>query len=93
MVGALAIVSGKLHNPSLMELNPSIAFAFYGVAWSVSGALARQYWMFAVTVAAFAITLLLALVIGTPYLSLVLGIGLFATLLVPGIKLALPAAG
>jgi hypothetical protein len=87
MLGAVAIAAGKLHLPQLMETNAFIAFAFYGTAWFVSGALSRQVWMFVVALAAFATTLLLAALIGTPMEVLALSAGLLLTLAVPGIVL------
>ena len=87
MLGALSIAAGRLHQPQLMEANAFVAFAFYGTAWFVSGALSRQVWMFVVALAAFAITLLLAVLIGTPNEVLALAAGLVLTLAVPGIVL------
>jgi len=87
MLGALAIAGARLHVPQLMEANAFVAFAFYGTAWFVSGALARQAWMFAVALAAFAITLLMAALIGTPAELLAFTAGLVLTLAVPGIVL------
>jgi len=84
MIGALAITSTKLHVPQLMEANAFVAFAFYGTAWFVSAALARQAWMFAVALAAFAITILMAALIGTPAQLLAFAAGLLLTLTVPG---------
>ena len=87
MLGALSISAGRLHLPQLMEANAFVAFAFYGTAWFVSGALSRQVWMFVVALTAFAITLLLAVLIGTPSEVLALAAGLLLTLAVPGIVL------
>jgi len=87
MLGAVAIAAGRMHLPQLMETNAFVAFAFYGTAWFVSGALSRQVWMFAVALAAFATTLLLAALIGTPMEVLALSAGLLLTLAVPGIVL------
>jgi hypothetical protein len=88
MLGALAIAGNRMNVPQLMEANAFVAFAFYGTAWFVSGALARQAWMFAVALAAFAITLLLAALIGTPNELLAFAAGLVLTLAVPGFVLA-----
>jgi len=91
MIGAVAIAADRLNVPQMLELNALVAFAFYGVAWSVSAALARQRWMFAVGLAAFAITLLLAFMLHSSGELLVFGAGLLLTLFVPGIKLMLPS--
>jgi hypothetical protein len=88
MLGALAIASNRMNVPQLMEANAFVAFAFYGTAWFVSGALSRQVWMFAVALAAFATTLLLAALTGTPAQLLAFAAGLFLTLTVPGFVLA-----
>jgi hypothetical protein len=88
MLGALAIASGRMNAPQLMEANAFVAFAFYGTAWFVSGVLARQAWMFAVALAAFATTLVLAMLIGTPAQLLAFAAGLVLTLSVPGFVLA-----
>jgi hypothetical protein len=88
MLGALSIAGARMNVPQLMEANGFVAFAFYGTAWFVSGALARQVWMFAVALAAFATTLLLALLIGTPAELLAFAAGLLLTLTVPGFVLA-----
>lgn len=85
------ILNARFHNPALLNLNALTAFAFYGAAWSVSGALARQRWMFAIAAAAFAIVLLLAFVSGTPAELLVFGAGLLITLFLPGVKLMFAA--
>ena len=87
MLAALAIAGSRLHQPQLMQANAFVAFAFYGTAWFVSGALSRQVWMFVVALAAFATTLLLAALIGTPMEILALAAGLVLTLAVPGIVL------
>ncbi len=92
MLAAVAIASSRLHDPSLMNVSAFTAFAFYGAAWAVCGALARRTWMFAASAAAFVITLLLALASGTAEQLLVLGAGLLATLFVPGVKLMLQAS-
>jgi hypothetical protein len=86
-LGALSIMSARLHDPALMNANLFTTFAFYGVAWSVSAALARQRWMFAIAVAAFACALLLAVFLETPNEILVFGVGLIVTLFLPGLKL------
>jgi hypothetical protein len=87
MLGALAIAGRRLNVPQLMEANAFVAFAFYGASWFISGALARQVWMFAVALAAFAITLLLAALSGTPAQLLAFAAGLLLTLTVPGFVL------
>ena len=87
MLGALAIASSRLGMPKLMEANGFVAFAFYGTAWFVSGALARQVWMFAVALAAFGTALLLALLIGSSAQLLAFTAGLLLTLTVPGFVL------
>ena len=89
LIGAIAIASARLSDPWMLELNALVAFAFYGVAWSVSAALAHQRWMFAVGLAAFAITLLLAFMLRTSGELLVFGFGLLLTLFAPGVKLML----
>jgi hypothetical protein len=93
MLIATLILNARLHDPMLLNLNALTAFAFYGAAWSVSAVLARRHWMFAVSAAAFAITLLLALVSGTPAEMAVFGAGLLVTLFAPGVKLMFASAG
>jgi hypothetical protein len=87
MLGALAIAGRRMNVPQLMEANAFVAFAFYGTAWFVSAALARQTWMFAVALAAFAIALLLAALVGTATQLLAFAAGLVLTLAVPGFVL------
>jgi hypothetical protein len=91
MLIAIAIVSNRTGNSELMNLNPLVAFAFYGAAWFVSGALARQSWMFVAGLAAFAMTLIMALMSGAGTL-LAMGAGLFVTLVLPGLRLMLGAS-
>lgn len=86
MLIAITILSARLGDLELMNVNPLVAFAFYGAAWFVSGALSRQRWMFLVSLAAFALTLALAAIPGANML-LVMGAGLFATLVLPGLHL------
>jgi hypothetical protein len=89
MLAAVGIASARLHDPSLMNINAFTTFAFYGAAWSVCGALARQRWMYLIAAAAFVLAPALALVSGTANELLVLGAGLLATLFAPGIRLML----
>jgi hypothetical protein len=88
MLCAIAIAAGRMNIPQLLEVNAFVAFAFYGTAWFVSGALSRQAWMFGVAVAAFATTLVLALLINSSAQMLAFAAGLFCTLTVPGFVLA-----
>jgi hypothetical protein len=88
---AVAIASAQLHDPRIMNVNALVAFAFYGTAWCVTGALSHQRWMFAVAVLSFAVTLVLAFALNTPNELPVMGVGLLLTLFVPGMKLTLAA--
>jgi hypothetical protein len=86
LVGAIALMSHQQNNPALMRVAPLAAFAFYGAAWFVIGVLARRRWMLWAAGASFVLTVAMSL---TPYpgMLLVLGTGLLATLLLPGICL------
>ncbi|MDI7773820.1 hypothetical protein [Asticcacaulis sp. EMRT-3] len=84
MLIAVFITSNRLGNPELLSLMPMIAFAFYGAAWLVSGALARRGWMVLVSLCAFALALILA-AMSDASLLIVMGAGLFATIFLPGL--------
>jgi hypothetical protein len=87
LITAIAIESARMNAAILEAANGLVAFAFYGTAWMVSGALARQRWMFLCAAAAFAFTLLLAWLAGTPAQVLALGFALIVTLTLPGLQL------
>jgi hypothetical protein len=91
MVAAVNLASAQLHDPALLNINAFTTFAFYGAAWSVCGALARQRWMYLIAAAAFVLVPALAFVSGTASELLVLGSGLLVTLFAPGVKLMLQA--
>ncbi len=92
LIGAIAVVSWRLHDSAILNANALVAFAFYGVAWLTTGVTARQNWMFVIAAAAFALTLILAYLSNTPEQLLAFGAGLLLTLTVPGVKLVTQAA-
>jgi hypothetical protein len=92
LIAAIAITAARLHQPEIQTANGLVAFAFYGTAWMVSGAMARQKWMFLAAAAAFAMTLLVALLSNTTAQLLVFGAGLMLSLTLPGLQLMRQAA-
>jgi hypothetical protein len=92
LISAIAIEASRTNAAVLEAANGLVAFAFYGTAWLVSGALARQRWMFVAAAAAFAFTLLLAFLANTPAQVLALGIALILTLTLPGLQLVRQAS-
>jgi hypothetical protein len=92
LILAIAIESTRMNAAVMEAANGLVAFAFYGTAWLVSGALARQRWMFVAAAAAFGFTLLLAWLANTPAQVLALGIALILTLTLPGLQLVRQAS-
>ncbi|HEY4113410.1 MAG TPA: hypothetical protein VGM17_05050 [Rhizomicrobium sp.] len=92
LILAIAIESTRMNAAVMEAANGLVAFAFYGTAWLVSGALARQRWMFVAAAAAFGFTLLLAYLANTPAQVLALGIALILTLTLPGLQLVRQAS-
>jgi hypothetical protein len=91
LVGAIALMGRQQNDFALLRVAPLAAFAFYGAAWFMIGALAQRRWMLWTAGAAFMLTAALAL-IPYPNMLLVMGAGLLATLLLPGIGLVRDAA-
>jgi hypothetical protein len=91
LIGSIALMGWQQHDFVLMRVAPLAAFALYGVAWFVIGALAQRRWMLWAAGAAFVLTAALALV-PYPDMLLVMGAGLLATLMFPGACLVRDAA-
>ena len=91
LIGAIALMAWQQHDPVLMRAAPLAAFAFYGAAWFMIGALAQRRWMLWTAGASFVLTIALAL-IPYPNMLLVMGTGLLATLMLPGVGLVRDAA-
>lgn len=92
LIAAIAIESARLNAAIMEAANGLVAFAFYGTAWMVTGALSRQRWMFFAAAAAFAFTLLLSWLANTPAQVLALGFALIVTLTLPGLQLVRQAS-
>lgn len=91
LVLAIAYLSWQRHEAILLQIAPLAAFAFYGTAWFIIALLALRRWMFVVSSLSFTLTLVLPMMSLADMLP-VLGCGLFATLLLPGIGLMREAA-
>jgi formate-dependent nitrite reductase membrane component NrfD len=79
------------HNAQLPVLKAAyvpVIYAFYGTAWFASGALARRRWMFLAGLGSYLFAFIVASLVMTPWLTIVMGIGLILLLTVPGLKLA-----
>lgn len=74
-------------NWEFMRLMPSLVFAAYGSAWSISAAMSGQKWMNAVALLAFAGTVALGPLSNQAAGYLVFVVLLFAVVLVPGLYL------
>jgi hypothetical protein len=84
---AVAIVAEVMHAPAVMMSYPSMVFAFYGTAWLISAILVHRRWMFVVAGGAYAIALIMALLIGHNLMLPAMGTALLLTLTVPGVLL------
>lgn len=89
MVGIadIRIVTDLMQVSGAQYLYAPIVFAFYGVAWTLAAITARRPWMYAVSAAAFACSVLMASISGKGGELLVLGAALLLTLFLPGLKL------
>ena len=86
-VAVVTMVGAATGSYAVYDLNISLPFVFYGVAWGVSGALAKRAWMYGAAVAAFVFAIILAALTGSPYQILGMGAALVLALSVPGYKL------
>ncbi len=80
-------VSHELHSEVVLAGYVPIIYAFYGTAWFASAALAKKAWMHIAGIGSFVYATVVAMLIGTPWLSLVMGAGLLLLLTLPGLKL------
>jgi hypothetical protein len=91
---ALAAAAIRLQDPTLaLSVFPIVLFALNGAAWWVAFAVYRRTWTLAVALGSFLTTLGLGWFAETPTQWLILGLGLFAWLAVPGIALTRQAGG
>lgn len=81
------IVGRIAGSPAVFDLNVSLPFVFYGIAWGVSAVMARRAWMYFAALAAMLFALVLAALTGSPHEILAMGVALFLALSVPGYKL------
>jgi hypothetical protein len=84
---ALAVASWQTNDIYLISFAPSIILLFYGVGWTLGGAMSGQRWMTYTAYACFAAAVGVAFLIKSPAQYLAYAGCLFALATVPGILL------
>jgi hypothetical protein len=84
---ALGVASWKTRDINLINFSPSIVLALYGAAWSVAAAVSRATWLKVVAVASFVGAVLMAVLMGSPWIWLAYAAALYLLAMVPGLVL------
>jgi hypothetical protein len=83
IVTVLGIAASHI-GPLVWSVWPALAVSLYGGAWTTVSLVRRRYWGLAVAAGCFATALGCAMLIDTPELWLVMGLGLLLFLALPG---------
>ncbi len=84
---ATEIVAAVVKAPIVLNAYVPMIFAFYGVAWFSSAAMARRSWMFAAAAASFAFAFIMAALAENRLQTPMMGVALLLLLTVPGFRL------
>ncbi|MBU6298771.1 MAG: hypothetical protein KGJ79_07270 [Alphaproteobacteria bacterium] len=85
--GTTLVVTSATKTPIVLTSFVPMIFTFYGIAWGLSGLMARRHWMYAPAVASFVMAFVMAVLTATPYQVPVMGAALIVLLTLPGFKL------
>ncbi len=96
LMGVIAAVAIREHNPMTWLIYPCCVFVLQGLAWLIAYCVRRRPWLALVAMGWFATALIMALLVDKPgYFILTAGLGLGACMIVPGaviLRLARKAA-
>jgi hypothetical protein len=86
-LAAIEVVASVVKSPIILNAYVPMIFAFYGVAWFTSAAMARRRWMFAPAAGSFAFCLLMAALAENMLQTPAMGLALVLLLTLPGLQL------
>ncbi len=84
---SVEIIAAVIKSPIVLNAYIPTLFAFYGVAWFSSAAMARRPWMFAAAAGSFAFSLIMAVLAENKLQIAVMGVALLLLLTLPGLQL------